>query len=190
METNKVLHPADETLVRYGLGKLDDTIADSVDKHLEQCPACRRRVEELPSDDFVDRLREAKARPPVVPESESSRSSNDSARPLPTHESTSTLLPELARYEHYQIVRVLGRGGMGDVYLVRNTLMGRLEVLKVLNRELFARPGMRDRFLREIQSAAKLHHPNVVTAYSALPLGDGLAFAMEYVEGSDLAQLV
>ena len=49
---------------------------------------------------------------------------------------------------------------------------------------------MLDRFLREIRSAAKLHHPNIVTAYSAIRLGESLVLAMEYVEGLDLAKLV
>jgi serine/threonine protein kinase len=55
---------------------------------------------------------------------------------------------------------------------------------------MLARQGTADRFLREIQAAARLHHPNVVAAYIALQLGDLLVFAMEYVEGDDLAKLV
>ena len=65
----------------------------------------------------------------------------------------------------------------------RNTIMDRLEVLKVVNRSA-------DRFLREIQAAARLHHLNVVGAYSAQRLGNLLVFAMEYVDGEDLSQLV
>ena len=49
---------------------------------------------------------------------------------------------------------------------------------------------MLDRFLREIRSAAKLHHANIVTAYSAMRLGESLVLAMEYVEGLDLAKMV
>jgi WD40 repeat protein len=79
---------------------------------------------------------------------------------------------------------------MGVVYLAKNKLMDRLEVLKVVNKALLDRPGAVERFLREIRSAAKLSHVNVVTAYSALQLGDLLAFAMQYVEGEDLAALV
>src|SRR5579859_8027389 len=79
---------------------------------------------------------------------------------------------------------------MGVVYLARNKLMDRLEVLKVINKELLDRPGAVERFLREIRSAAKLSHANVVTAYSAVQQGELLAFAMEYVEGSDLANVV
>ena len=72
---------------------------------------------------------------------------------------------------------------MGVVYLARNTLMDRLEVLKVVN-------WSADRFVREIQAAARLRHPNVVGAYSAQRLGDLLVFAMEYVPGEDLARVV
>ena len=67
MEPRASVHPADETLVSYGLGKLDDTLAESVNKHLEQCVPCRRRVAELSSDSFVGRLRDAQARVDEVP---------------------------------------------------------------------------------------------------------------------------
>jgi hypothetical protein len=79
---------------------------------------------------------------------------------------------------------------MGVVYLARNQLMDRLEVLKVVNKALLDRPGAMERFLREIRSAARLHHANVVAAYSAVQSGELLAFAMEYAEGEDLAKLV
>ena len=98
------------------------------------------------------------------------------------------LPPELAGNPQYEILRELGRGGMGVVYLAKNRLLGRQEVLKVVNKNLLEQPGVADRFLREIQSAALLNHPNVVTAYNALELGGSLAFAMEYVEGQDLDQ--
>ena len=82
------------------------------------------------------------------------------------------LPPELADHPDYEIKRELGRGGMGVVYLAHNTLMGRDEVLKVMGRQIIERPGVLDRFLREIRAVAKLRHPNIVTAYSAFRLGD------------------
>ncbi len=97
---------------------------------------------------------------------------------------------ELANHAQYEVLRELGRGGMGVVYLANNKLMDRLEVLKVINKTLLDRPGAVERFLREIRSAAKLTHANVVTAYSAVQQGTLLAFAMEYVDGSDLATVV
>jgi serine/threonine protein kinase len=88
------------------------------------------------------------------------------------------------------MLRELGRGGMGVVYLARNTLMDRLEVLKVLNKEMLERKGTYDRFLREVRAAARRAHPNVVGAYSAVQVGHLLVFAMEYVEGADVSKLV
>ena len=72
---------------------------------------------------------------------------------------------------------------MGVVYLAKNKLMDRLEVLKVVNKQLLGDAGAAERFLREIRSAAQLNHPNIVTAYSALQAGELLLFSMEYVEG-------
>ena len=68
-------------------------------------------------------------------------------------------------------MRKLGRGGMGVVYLAKNKLMDRLEVLKVVNQQLLGEAGATERFLREIRSAAQLIHPNIVTAFSALQTG-------------------
>ena len=79
---------------------------------------------------------------------------------------------------------------MGIVYLAHNRFMGREEVLKVMDRKIVERPGAAERFLREIRAVAGLRHPNIVTAYSAFNCGESIAFAMEYIEGHDLARLV
>jgi anti-sigma factor RsiW len=63
MNAPHALHPADQTLSAYGLGKLDDAAAEWVNQHLESCPACRRRVAELSADSFLGRLRDAQAQP-------------------------------------------------------------------------------------------------------------------------------
>ncbi|HUE14203.1 MAG TPA: SUMF1/EgtB/PvdO family nonheme iron enzyme [Planctomycetaceae bacterium] len=200
MERQASVHPADETLVSYGLGKLDETLAESVNKHLEQCDPCRQRVAQLSSDSFVGRLREARPqpgharlRPKTIAEPDPplpSRAAGKQVSSVNPPVSNDALPPELADHPQYEVLRELGRGGMGVVYLARNKLMNRLEVLKVLNKEMLAKQGRADRFLREIQSAARLHHPNVVAAYAALQMGDLLVFCMEYVEGDDLAKLV
>ena len=110
---------------------------------------------------------------------------------MPRHRPPPTRLPPgLADHPDYEIKRELGRGGMGVVYLAHNTLMGRDEVLKVMGRHIMERPGVLERFLREIRAVAKLRHPNIVTAYHATRLGQSIVFAMEYVEGLDLSKLV
>ena len=101
-----------------------------------------------------------------------------------------TLPTGLADHKDYKVVRELGRGGMGVVYLAENTLMGRMEVLKVMARQMTERPGVLDRFLREIRSVARLRHPNIVAAYHAFRIDKSLVFAMEHVDGFDLAKMV
>ncbi len=96
----------------------------------------------------------------------------------------------LANHPDYEIVRALGARGTGLVFLARNRLMGRHEVLKILDPDSIESPGVRDRFLREIRAVARLRHPNIVAAYSAFRAGESLVFAMEYAEGHDLARMV
>ncbi|HEV3339397.1 MAG TPA: protein kinase, partial [Pirellulales bacterium] len=98
--------------------------------------------------------------------------------------------PELTNHPDYELIKEVGQGGMGTVYLAKNREMDRPEVLKVVSKALLDRPGARERFQQEIRSAAKLAHPNIVAAYSVLRPGDLLVFAMEYVKGQDLSQVV
>ncbi|HLJ95731.1 MAG TPA: family 16 glycoside hydrolase [Gemmataceae bacterium] len=121
--------------------------------------------------------------PPGQPLSEPAGSVLSMLSAAPT---ISDLPPELTNHPQYEILRELGRGGMGVVYLANNGLLARQEVLKVVNQAVLSRAGGKARFLREMQSAARLCHPNVVTAYSALQTGELLVFAMEYIEGEDL----
>jgi len=193
MDASQTPHPTDKTLNAYGLGKLDDPTAQSVHKHLESCPDCRRRVAELTSDSFVGRLRDAQGRPDSPAHNISSTgglsmlaAGPGSSAPPPA----STLPPGLADHPDYEITRELGRGGMGVVYLAQNKIMGRTEVLKVVSGHLLNRRGVVDRFLAEIRNAARLRHPNIVTAYSVLRVGESLVLAMEHVEGLDLAKMV
>jgi serine/threonine protein kinase len=193
MAAPAAVHPSDETLQSYDLGKLDDLLAETVGKHLEDCDACRRRVAEVTSDSFLGRLQNAQARPESIPSVGSSlaglsKLGGDSRTPSPPP--ASTLPPSLADHPDYQVLRELGRGGMGVVYLAENRMMGRKEVLKVVSSHLLNRKGVLERFLREIRAAASLHHPNIVTAYSATRVGESIVFAMQYVEGYDLSQLV
>ena len=84
------------------------------------------------------------------------------------------------------IVRELGRGGMGVVFLARDDRLDRLVALKVLPRALAADPTVRERFLREARTAAQLSHPNIVPVYSADEAGGWAYFAMAFIDGESL----
>jgi hypothetical protein len=181
-------HPSADTLREFAVGKVDDTTAAEIMSHIDGCLDCCRVAAAQSSDDFLDRLRQA-ASPNNTPAPAETPAGAASA-PKVAAGPIVNLPPELAHNPQYEVLRELGRGGMGVVYLARNNLLDRLEVLKVVNKALLDRPGAVERFLREIRSAARFSHPNVVAAYSAVQSGDLLAFAMEYVEGEDLARLV
>jgi serine/threonine protein kinase/WD40 repeat protein len=182
MNADRSDHPADQVLDAFGLGKLDERTAEVIGRHLEACPSCRRRVGEVTPDTFLGHLRGAGAR--------TASATADGGNPRPPRSPAGTLPDGLANHPNYEVLRELGRGGMGVVYLARNRLMGRTEVLKIVGGHLVDFPCVMDRFLAEIRHAARLQHPNIVTAYSADRLGGGLLLAMEYVEGLDLSLIV
>ena len=86
----------------------------------------------------------------------------------------------------YEILGVLGAGGMGKVYKVRNVLSDRIEAMKVLLPNLVDQKDLADRFLREIKVLAGLNHPNIAAMHTALTIDNQLVMIMEYVEGSTL----
>ncbi|HVC93699.1 MAG TPA: protein kinase, partial [Pirellulales bacterium] len=188
--------PPETVLAEFGLGKLDAASAVSVSLHLETCSDCQQRVANLSGDSFVDRLRAGRIAkrdnsgiaPPAHPKPTEAWDGHALGRnPASSNDAVPT---ELANHRDYELIKELGRGGMGVVYLARNRMMDRLEVLKVVSKALLDRPGALERFQQEIRSAAKLSHPNIVAAYSVLQPGDLLVFAMEYVRGQDLSQVV
>jgi|HubBroStandDraft_6_1064221.scaffolds.fasta_scaffold98325_2 hypothetical protein len=90
----------------------------------------------------------------------------------------------------YEILGVLGVGGMGKVYKVRNVLSDRIEAMKVLLPNLADQKELADRFLREIKVLASLNHPNIAALRTALTIDNQLVMIMEYLEGTTLSARV
>jgi serine/threonine protein kinase len=91
----------------------------------------------------------------------------------------------------YRVLRKLGEGGMGEVYLVEHIHLGRNEALKVLRDEIAADEHFVARFRREARATNRVQHPNIVSVYDFGRLGDGRYFlAMEYVEGDRLDSVI
>ena len=86
----------------------------------------------------------------------------------------------------YQVVGILGAGGMGKVYKVRNVISDRIEAMKVLLPDLAATPELADRFLREIKLLASLDHPHIAQLHTAVRDGNQLLMVMEFVDGETL----
>jgi len=97
---------------------------------------------------------------------------------------------KVALAEEYDILSLLGQGGMASVYLARERSLGRLVALKILAPELAARPGFRARFEREAATAAQLQHPNIVPIYRVGETKGVAFFTMGYVDGETLADRI
>lgn len=91
---------------------------------------------------------------------------------------------------HYRIVRKLGVGGMGEVYLAEDTKLGRNTALKIIRPEVAANIERKKRFLREAKAAAFLSHPGIATIYEVGEDSGTEFIAMEYVEGKSLSDLI
>jgi Tol biopolymer transport system component len=91
---------------------------------------------------------------------------------------------------HYRILRELGCGGMGEVYVAEDLKLHRQVALKVLPAEVAADPDRRERFEREARAVAALNRPNIVTIHSVEQAGDVLFLTMEMVEGKPLTAVL
>jgi serine/threonine protein kinase/Tol biopolymer transport system component len=95
------------------------------------------------------------------------------------------------RVKHYQIVNLIGEGGMGEVYLATDTILGRRIALKVLPTFVSKDPERLRRFTQEARAASRLSHPNVCVVHEIGETDDRRPFiAMEYVEGMTLRQRI
>jgi eukaryotic-like serine/threonine-protein kinase len=90
----------------------------------------------------------------------------------------------------YSIERELGRGGMGVVYLARDVALERVVAIKVLPPHLSIVPRLRERFIREARTAARLSHPNIVPIYSVEATDRFVYFVMAFVPGETLAERI
>ena len=148
--------PEQDALTEFALGEP----AEEVESHLLTCAQCREQIQE-----FRDNESFLRALPPLGVELASPFS-------------------EVAHVAGYDIVSEIHRGGQGAVYEAIQIETKRPVALKVLLRGELATARERRRFEREIELAASLRHPNIVTLYERVDLPDGrLAFSMELVTG-------
>ncbi len=100
-----------------------------------------------------------------------------------------TALSSVLETEKYRIIRELGRGGMGVVYLAEDARLKREVALKVLYEHLNKQSSFAERFQEEARSVSTLHHPNIVCVHGLEVEGNTVAIDMEFVEGQSLDQL-
>jgi len=136
--------------------------------------------------DVADRLGAIKASRTVM-ETPSTPSQEDTVA-RPSQENFGPAPAE--REERYTVEGEIGRGGMGIVYLAKDTVLERTVALKVLPASLREHPQALKNFFREAKSAARLNHPNIVTVYDAGEQAGNYYIAMELVEGETIKQIM
>jgi serine/threonine protein kinase len=175
-------HPDWEDLQAYGQGRLRPDAALALEEHLARCEHCCQLLETAPSDNFLNQLRDAGAHPP--------RCDADTLPAGFTPISSSAIPPELVNHPRYRVLGLIGEGGMGAVYRAEHRRMERRVALKVIRPGLMRHPDAVRRFQQEARAAARQHHANIVTAFDADQAG-GLHFlVMEYMEGTNAADVV
>ncbi len=183
-------HPDQERLLRFGLGDLDPTERAEIEGHVAVCDACCHVLRGQVDDDLIVLVRET-----AGAGGEHHRAAARATMPqvgMADTEPASVGLPvELIDHPRYRILRWLGSGGMGTVFLAEHRLMRMMVALKVVKRELVGRRSLVERFRREVQVAARLAaHPNIVIAHDAEEAGGIHFLVMEFIAGVDLDRMV
>jgi WD40 repeat protein len=185
--------PQREALQAFQFGSLPEPAAADLERHLLGCDACLQQLRALDEGPWPDLVRGQASLPDLpadvyaladdlirslkglVPTAASGRADTEptagepSAGPPPEGRPDFLAPPqgpdELGRLAHYRVLRKLGAGGMGVVYLAEDTRLGRRVAVKVVRPELAGFGGARKRFLREACLAASLDHDHVVTVH-------------------------
>ncbi len=168
-------HPSLVELTAFSGGQLSPDEAATVETHIEECGTCCETLLNLSSDDtFVGLLRQT-------------RNAEELSEPWTDEEA---IPPSLANHPRYHVIGLIARGGMGDVFQAEHRSMGRTVAIKVINKKLVRDQEVVERFQREVQTAARLSHVNIVRAYDAEQIEDIHILVMEYVDGLSLSAMV
>jgi serine/threonine protein kinase len=168
-------HPQADELAAFSAGKLDEDTLTRIEGHLTGCAECRESLKSLPPDRLTMLLRET---PGVL-----DRSADDGRL-------GDELPAGLVRHPRYRVVSRVGSGGMGVVFKAEHRLMKRVVALKIISPRLTANGAAIARFRREVEAVAKLAHANIAAAYDADEVDGQLVLVEEFIEGTDLAQVV
>ncbi|MEE2786566.1 MAG: protein kinase, partial [Myxococcota bacterium] len=201
--------PDKQTINAYIDGRLSADESRDVGTHISGCDTCKSIVSaELPSKrqgsvetavtDFAPESGPTLKRPTALaskdseggqtPRLEISEWSMVSDQTAPSVDGDLNMLKAGSKLAHYVITRLIGRGGMGEVYLARDTHLGRKVALKVIIPTQLENPEALDRFLQEARMTARFNHPNIITIYG-VGVVDGFPYvALEYLEGQNLQE--
>jgi tRNA A-37 threonylcarbamoyl transferase component Bud32 len=191
MNQATVEHPEADRLTAFVAGRLNDVESVEIEEHLADCQVCATVLEKLPRDSFAALIQPSC----TIGGDGSGTPCEDASVPTLDLKSEAACAAcqtplELCDHPRYRVLAPLGAGGMGTVFKAEHRRMERFVALKVINPKLIDSPGAVERFRREVKLAARLAHPNIVTAYDADQAGSLHFLVMEFVDGKSLAQVV
>ncbi len=164
--------------------------------HLEECPDCRRRLDSMAAESELwaglRLLREGAERRATVGDSKADEAARnlDELVPIGLIEPSSNS-EQLGRIGAYDILRIIGRGGMGIVFLARDPSLDRLVAIKVLTPNLALTGSARRRFAREAKAVAAVVHEHVVAIHAVDMTPQGIPYlVMQYVAGRSVQDLI
>lgn len=171
-------------LLDFVEGELDAAAGEALRRHAESCGVCAARLRAT-----RDMMRDLQAARGVTPAGGAAgEAGGDRTVVLPA--GAGEVPSELRSLGDFEVLGEVGRGGMGVVYRARQRSLNRIVALKVLPGSLFQSERSVERFQREAQAAARLHHTNIVAVH-AQGVEDGLAYyAMELIEGRPLSAVL
>jgi len=184
MNSHFIGHPTADQLAAFDLGQLPAAEWREVERHIAACKECCQKLESLPEDALVRLVRESASKAAETMD-QFTGSTGTSGNAAPAQ-----VPPELVDHPRYRILEVLGSGGMGVVFKAEHRLMERTVALKVIAHQLVDNAAAVERFRQEVKAAARLTHPNIVTAYDAEQAGDVHFLVMAYVEGASLDRVL
>ncbi len=205
--------PTETELVDLLEGNLVDPKLSSFAEHLEHCTDCQKRASRVPNGGVFakslqgcnfpfERIANQAPRPLVdwikrIPMLDSvagiSRASDrgDAQAVLDSVRFSADPTPGgLGKLGHYRILKMLGSGGMGSVFLAEDTRLHRHVAVKVMLPKIAADPTSRQRFLREARAAASLRSEHIVTVYQVDEENETPYLAMELLEGNSLEEVI
>ncbi len=194
---NGTVCPPTEQLKALSLGQLSDEQSDDLYHHVRDCDSCQAELETV--SDQEDSLIVDLRRP-----ADESQLDAESGYPVAISKAMEVISSLSTSLEYsaaeplcvprtigeYEIIRPLGRGGMGSVFLAQHTKLGRQVALKILVSHRLGDARMRERFEAEMRAVGRLSHPNIVTAHDAREVDGTAALVTEFIDGLDLRQLV
>jgi tRNA A-37 threonylcarbamoyl transferase component Bud32 len=182
-------HPEDERLAAYLLGNLSLEELEALESHVLGCASCRSRAGALEgrTDSFVDCLRGVGDEPA---DDAALKGLLERVRFISRPTTTFSEPAPLGTVAGHALLRELGRGGLGVVYLARHPDLGLRAIKRPQPRDDLDRRALLARFRREVRAVGALRHEHVVLAHDAGTDADGPYLVTEYLDGESLSSLV